>query len=497
MQHPHAKRQTVTGSDNLPTEQQNSRVLMLLVCIGLFMIAIGNRSMLVSLPTLTRFFQTSVSVIQWALLVYDLAVIGLVLTLGRLGDLFGRKRFYVGGFLLFTFGSALCGLAQTPGQLIAFRSIQGIGGAMIMANGKAIVVASVPAAERGKALALTSTAFHAGFLTGPSLGGFIIDSIGWRGVFFINFPIGLAAAYFGWRLMPESTQSTKGKKIDLIGAGYLFLSMSGLVYAMNQIPHLGLTHPLVISCLLAFTAGLALFIRTESRAETPILNLSLFRSRSFSAANLALFFVTFTQSSITLLMIFYLQNLMGFTPSQMSWIIIANSVAVILFSPLAGRLSDRFGSRFLCTVGAALVVLGQYLIASLTLHSSLFDMVFPLALSGLGWAMFNSPNQSAMLAAVPPDHIGAASGMSMTTARIGGTLGLAVGPSLFTYGLSTGGLSSAQIALPAGWPAAQDVFLTSFKYAIHVLNLFGLLAIFFSAVREQKARLIQLEKVDH
>jgi EmrB/QacA subfamily drug resistance transporter len=487
----------VAEPDNMPSEQKNARVLMLLVCIGLFMIALGNRSMLVSLPTLTQFFQTSVSVIQWALLVYDLAVIGMVLTLGRLGDLFGRKRFYVGGFLLFTFGSALCGLAQTPGQLIAFRIIQGIGGAMIMANGRAIIVASVAAAERGKALALTSTAFHAGFLAGPSLGGIVIDSLGWRWVFFINFPIGLAAAYFGWKFMPESMQSKEWKKIDFSGASYLLLSMSGLVYATNQIPSLGLTHPLVLSSLLAFSAGLVLFIRTELRAETPILNLSLFRSRAFSAANLALLFITFTQSSITLLMIFYLQNLMGFTPSQMSWIIIANSVVVILCAPLAGRLSDRFGSRVLCTLGTALVVLGQFLIASLTLHSSLFDMVFPLALSGLGWAMFNSPNQSAMLAAVPPDHIGAASGMNVTTARIGGALGLAVGSALFTYGLSTRGLTAAQIASPAGWTAAQDVFLKSFKYTIHVLNVFGLLAVFFSAVREQTARLNQLDKVDH
>lgn len=470
---------------------------MLLVCTGLFMIALGNRSMLVSLPTLTEFFQTTVAVIQWTLLVYDLAVIGLVLTLSRLGDLFGRKRIFVSGFLLFTFGSALCGLAQTPIQLIAFRIIQGIGGAMIMANGSAIIVASVPAAERGKSLALTSAAFHAGFLTGPSLGGFVIDFIGWRWVFFINLPIGLAAAYFCWKFMPESTRSKQPEKIDFIGAVYLLLSMSGLVYAMNQMPILGLTHTLVLSSLLAFGSGLILFIRTELRTQAPLLNLSLFRSRSFSAASLALLFVTFTQSSITLLMIFYLQNLMGFTPSQMSWIIIANSVAVILFAPLAGRLSDRFGSRVLCTLGTALVVLGQYLIASLTLHSSLFDMVFPLALGGLGWAMFNSPNQSTMLATVPADHIGAASGMNMTTARIGGAVGLAVGSALFTYGLSTGGLPSAEMASSVGSTDAQEVFLKSFKHTIHVLNFFGLLAVFFSAVREQKTRLVQLDKVDH
>lgn len=474
----------MTESSNTHNQEQNPRVLMLLVCVGHFMIALGIRSMLVSLPTLTQFFHTSVSVIQWALLVYDLAIIGLVLTLGRIGDLFGRKKIYVSGFVLFTFGSALCGLAQTIGQLIAFRIIQGIGGAMILANGRAIIVASVPAAERGKALGLTSMAFHVGFLTGPTLGGFLIDFVGWRWLFFINLPIGLAAAYFGWKIMRESAQNDKGGKIDFIGAGYLLLSTSGFVYAMNQLPSLGVTHPLVLSCLLVFAVALIFFIRTELHAETPILRLSLFRIRLFSATNLALFFVAFTQSSVGLLMIFYLQNLIGFTPSQMGWIIITNSIVIILFSPLTGRLSDRFGSRVLCSIGTALIFLGQFLIASLTLHSSLFEMIFPLVLIGLGWAAFNAPNQSAMLGSVPADQIGATSGMNVTTARIGGALGVAVGTALFTYTLNTGGLSPAQVVSPDSWSVAPEVFLKSFQYTIHALNLFGLLAVFFSVLRK-------------
>jgi EmrB/QacA subfamily drug resistance transporter len=474
----------MTESGNTKIHRPNPHVLMLLVCTGQFMIALGNRSMLVSLPTLTHYFHTSVSVIQWALLVYDLAVIGLVLTLGRLGDLFGRKKFYVSGFLLFTFGSALCGIAQTVGQLIAFRVIQGIGGAMIMANGRAIIGASVPITERGKALALTSMAFHVGFLTGPTLGGFVIDFVGWRWLFYINLPIGLAAAYLGWKIMMESTQKDKGGKVDFIGAGYLLLSTTGFVYAMNQLPLLGVDHPLVLTCLLVFAAALTLFIRTELRTETPILRLSLFRSRLFSATNLALFFASFTQSAVGLLMIFYLQQLIGLSPSKMGWIIISSSIVIILFSPVAGRLSDRLGSRVLCTAGTTLVFIGQFLIATLTLESSLFDMIFPLILSGLGWAAFNAPNQSAMMGAVPPDQIGAASGMNVTSARLGGALGVAIGTALFTYVLGNGGLSPAQVASPSAWNDAPEVFLQSFQYSIHAINLFGLLAIFFSIVRK-------------
>jgi EmrB/QacA subfamily drug resistance transporter len=473
-------------SPAVTAERNNSRTLMLLVCVGLFMIAIGNRSMLISLPTLTQYFNTTVSVMQWSLLVFDLAVVGLVLTLGRLGDLFGRKRFYVNGFLLFTFGSALCGLARSPGQLIAFRILQGIGAAMLMANGRAIIVATVPAGDRVKALAMTSAAFHVGFLAGPSLGGVIIDAVGWRWVFFINFPIGIIAAYLGWKYMPDTPLNEDDKGIDFIGAAYLLLSMSGMVYAMNHLPDDGLTHPRVYLGILTCAIALVLFIRTELRTAVPILNLSLFRSRLFAATNLSLFCVSFTQTAFTLLLVFYLQNMMKFTPSQMSWIIITNSMAVILFSPVAGRVSERLGARMLCTLGTVLIVVGQFMIGSLSLTSSIFAMVFPVALTGLGWSMFNAPNQSAMLAAVPAGHIGAASGMNVTTARVGGTLGLAIGSALFTYALSTGGFTHAPVASSGDWNAPPDVFLRSFQTTLHILNIVGVLAVCFAAVRGKK-----------
>jgi EmrB/QacA subfamily drug resistance transporter len=476
----------MSNTQTMTLEKHNPRTLMLLVCTGLFMIAIGNRSMLIALPTLTQYFDTTVSVTQWTLLAFDLAIVGLVLTLGRLGDLFGRRRFYVNGFLLFTFGSALCGLARSPGQMFTFRVLQGIGAAMLMANGRAIIVATVPAGDRVKALAMTSAAFHVGFITGPSLGGLVIDAVGWRWVFFLNFPIGLAAAYLGWKHMPETPLSEDDKGIDFIGAGYLLLSMSGMVYAMNHLPHDGLTHPRVYVGLLVCAIALGLFIRAELRTAVPILNLSLFRSRLFAATNLSLFCVSFTQTSLTLLLVFYLQNVMQLTPSQMSWIIITNSMAVIMFSPVAGRVSDRIGPRMLCTLGAALIVVGQFLIGSFSQDSSIIAMVFPVALTGLGWSMFNAPNQSSMLAAVPAGHIGAASGMNVTTARIGGTIGLAIGSALFTYALSTGGFTHAPVASSGDWNAPPDVFVRSFQATLHILNLVGVLAVFFSAVGARK-----------
>jgi MFS family permease len=228
---------------------------------------------------------------------------------------------------------------------------------------------------------------------------------------------------------------------------------------------------------------MVLFIRTEQRAATPILSLSLFQNRLFTAANLSLFFLTSTQSAISVLLPFYLQNLMGFTPTQMGWILIGGSVVIILLAPVAGRLSDRFGSRALCSVGAGIMMLGQFLIGSLTLQSTVVQMVIPQLLIGLGWALFNSPNQSAIMSTVARDKVGAASGMTLTTGRIGGAIGVAVSGAIMTYALGANGLSPQQIESPESWTAEPAVFLNAFSFTTHLINGFAVFAVFFSAVR--------------
>jgi EmrB/QacA subfamily drug resistance transporter len=352
-----------------------------------------------------------------------------------------------------------------------------------MAHGRAIASIVVPVSQRGKALGLTSMAYHVGYMTGPTLGGFIIDTIGWRWIFYVNIPTGLATAYFAWKILGNRAPSEERVKVDYVGAVLLLITNTCFVYAMNQFPHLGLRDPLVMSFAILSAAALFFFIRTELRVKTPILDLNLFRNRLFSAANLSLLFITGTQSAIAVLMPFYLQNVMGFTPTQMGWIIIANSVVIIMVAPIAGGLSDRFGSRLLCSIGATIIVIGQFLIASLDQQSTVLEMIFPQALTGLGWAVFNSPNQSAILGTVPRDKVGAASGMTVTTARIGAVIGIALSGLLLTNGLYSGGMPSAQIESPQSWGASPEIFLDAFSHAIHVINSFAILAIVFSAIR--------------
>jgi len=462
---------------------RRSTLILLNVCVGQFIVGLDQRALLVALPTLTQRFNTSLTTIQWVLLAYDLTLIGLVITVGRMGDLFGRRRIYAGGFLIFVLSSVLCGIAQSAGQIIVFRAMQAIGGAMIAANGRAVASISVPANQRGKAMGLASMAFHVGFLTGPTLGGFLIDSIGWRWIFFINLPIGIWGARLAWRLLEESKEENDKVSVDLPGAALLLLTNCFFIYGMNQLPHVGWHHPVVLRSLLLAALTFAALVVVELKTRMPILSFALFRNRLFSASMLSLFFMTTTQSAISFLMPFYLQNILHYSASQMGWIIIAGSVVIVMVAPVAGWLSDRFGSRLLCTAGALVVVVAQFFIASLGLESSVARILFPLALTGLGWALFNSPNQSAILGSVPRDKVGSASGMNTTAARTGGAMGVAFSATIFTVGLQLAGLSGAQIEAPQTWGTAPEAFIHSFNHTVHIVNFITLAAVFFSAVR--------------
>jgi EmrB/QacA subfamily drug resistance transporter len=464
---------------------RNSRLILLSVCIGQTIVGIDQRAITVALPTLATTFHTSFTTIQWTILVYDLVLIGLIITMGRLGDLFGRRRFYSLGFVVFVIAAALCGLSQAAGQLIFFRAIQAFGGAMIAANGRAIVSVNLPPEERGRALGLTSTAFHIGFLLGPSLGGFLIDTIGWRWIFYINLPFSLYGAYLAWKVVPE-TRTKEKTAIDIPGALLLLFTNGLFIYAIDQLPRVGWQHPQFFLSLSLSIIGLLLLLRVEAKALAPILTLSMFRNRTFSSGILSLFLIAGTLSAINFLLPFFLQNLLGYAPSQVGWIIVADSVIIMIMAPIAGSLSDRLGSRMLCTTGCAIVAVAQFFLATLDPQASLFRIMLPLVVWGVGWAMFNAPNQSSILGAVSPERIGAAAGMIATTARTGGAMGVALSATLFGYLLSAAGLSGSQIEAPESWRASPAIFMDGFSTTIFALTFFTLLAVFFSAVRGKR-----------
>ena len=468
-----------------PDTKRASRLILLSVCIGQIIVGLDLRAITVALPTLTTSFRSEFTTIQWTILVYDLVLIGLIITMGRLGDLYGRRRFYSLGFLIFVAASALCGIAQTAGQLIFFRAVQAIGGAIIAANGRAIVSVNLPPAERGRALGLTSTAFHIGFLTGPSLGGFLIDTIGWRWIFYINMPFSIWGACLAWKVVPESKAREK-MAVDIPGAFLLLLTNGLFIYAIDQLPRVGWRHPTFFMTLAMSGIALVFLLRTELKAKTPILALTMFRNRLFSAGLTSLFLIAGTLSAINFLLPFYLQYLLGYSPSQVGWIIVVDSIVIMIMAPIAGALSDRLGSRLLCTIGCAIVAIAQFFLATLSMDAPLLRIMAPLVIWGVGWALFNAPNQSSILGAVSFDKIGAAAGMIATTARAGGAMGVALSATLFGHLVGSAGFSSAQIGEVETWRAAPEVFMQGFRTTIYALNFFTALAIVFSAIRGQK-----------
>jgi EmrB/QacA subfamily drug resistance transporter len=469
-------------------ERRQSNLILLNVCIGQAIVGLDQRALLVALPTLTEYFDTAFTTIRWTILSYDLVLIGLVITMGRLGDLYGRRRFYTAGFILFVTGSALCIISQSAEQLIAFRILQAMGGSMISANGRAIASISVPRDERGKALGLTSTAFHVGFLAGPTLGGFMIDTIGWRWIFSLNLPIGIWAAWLAWRVLVETKDTVPAGSLDVPGAFLLLLTNGLFIYAVDQIPRLGWRDATVIVTLISAAVSATVLILVEQRTRMPILILSFFRNRLFSASVSSLFLVAVSQVALNFLMPFYLQNLRGFSPSQVGWIIVADSVIIMALAPIAGSLSDRFGSRLLCTAGCALIAIAQLLISTVSLDSSVWRIILPLALQGLGWALFNSPNQSAVLGSVPMQQVGSASGMVATAARTGGAMGVALSAMLFSSLLSAAGLSQRQIDAPQTWSAVAETVVSTFSRTVLIISFCSMLAVIFSAVRDSGNR---------
>jgi MFS family permease len=287
-------------------------------------------------------------------------------------------------------------------------------------------------------------------------------------------------------LLAETKNEERAPSIDVTGAFLLLLTNGLFIYAVDQIPHLGWRDATILTSLALAAVACAVLIFVELRAQTPIIILSFFRNRLFSASVSSLFLVAFSQVALNFLMPFYLQNLRGFTPSQVGWIIVADSVIIMALAPIAGWLSDRFGSRLLCTTGCALIAVAQLLISTVGLDSSVLRIILPLALQGLGWALFNSPNQSAVLGSVPMERVGSASGMVATAARTGGAMGVALSATLFSALLSAAGLSQKQIEAPQSWSAVAETVVTTFDRTVFIISLCSVLAVIFSAIRNTR-----------
>ena len=458
------------------------RLALINVCLGQFMTALDSRSVIVALPTISIYFDTSLAVVQWIPLAYQLTIIGLVLSLARLGDMLGRKKIYGLGFLLLALGAACCGLSNSLWLLVAFRVLAGIGGAMVLANGRAVVSTLYAHEGRGRALGMTSMAFHLGYITGPSLGGFLIDSVGWRWIFFISLPVALVAAFMAWKVLPETVSDKREYSIDPLGMVTLLLTVVSLILGLQQVAKSGVGL-IALAAFLASAIFLGLLLHVERKAQAPLLDLSLFRVRMLTAGIVSHFFVVISHSSTFFLLPFYLQGILHFTPTQVGVTIIFFSLVIVLLAPLGGWLGDRLGSRLLCPFRfdhdrhqyAGVLALGS--------RRRSAAVIIPLMILGLGWSLFQSPNLSAVFSAVEPRHVGAVSGMSLTAANIANAVGVAVASVLFLRWLNYYGLTGSVLPVYTEWAQSPEVFIKAFQSSWLVIAGLTAIAVVTSVLR--------------
>jgi len=428
-------------NQNIPSRFFNIEtkwLVLIAIGIGTFMSALDGSVVNTILPVVTEYFKTDVATIEWVVTTYLLVVSGLLLSVGRLGDLRGNKVAYIWGFIIFVLGSALCGSAPSPVFLITSRGLQAIGASMLFANSPAILTKNFPASQRGQALGLQGTMTYLGLTTGPFLGGWLADTFGWHSVFYINIPIGLIAITLSLIVIPRDTPAGQTEKFDLAGASTFLVGLVALLFALNQGHALGWTSPIILGLFIASLLLLGLFTWIEMRIPTPMLDLSLFKRRVFSMSTISPILNYICVYSVLFLTPFYLIQGRGLSASQAGLILTSQPIIMALTAPFSGRLSDRIGSRLPTTLGMLILTAGLFLLSRLTLESPFWLVVLGLAIGGFGTGLFVAPNNSALMGDAPRNRQGIASGVLALARNVGMVLGIGLTGAIFTTFLAKG-----------------------------------------------------------
>ncbi|MCE1254118.1 MAG: DHA2 family efflux MFS transporter permease subunit, partial [Anaerolineae bacterium] len=345
----------------------NRKKWWVLVSVGIasFMAALDGSVVNTVLPIIREAFGSEVATVEWVVVVYLLVISGVLLTVGRLGDLKGHRPAFLIGFVIFVIGSLLCGLAPSAVMLVVFRVIQALGAALLAANSPAILTKSFPAAQRGQALGTQATMTYLGMSVGPSLGGWLAHAFGWQSIFYINVPVGLLALILSWVFVPADEAHTKTEQFDFAGALLFMTGLMALLLGLNQGAAWGWGSPAIIALLLGALFILALFLFVESRNLAPMLDLSLFRRPVFSAATASAVFNYMALYPVGFVMPFYLIQGLGLSSAQAGLLLTAQPLTMAIAAPISGTLSDRIGSRLPATLGMVILACGLGLLSSL------------------------------------------------------------------------------------------------------------------------------------
>jgi len=465
------------------------------VMIGGFMASVDSSIVNLILPTLVKDLNTDFSIVQWVVVSYLLTVTTLILIMGRLGDMVGKKKVYLSGFVLFTAGSVLCGLATSVYWLIGFRVLQGVGGTMILALGFAVATEAFPPAERGKAMGLLASVVSMGVIVGPVIGGFLVDFLSWHWIFFVNLPIGLLGSFMVVKYVPDSSSQVK-RKFDFKGATIFFMCMFSLLMGLTFGQRSGFEKTEVLGLLSISLICALLFIVVEMKSKSPVIDLKMFKNVFLSVNLLITFLFYFAISGVFVLAPFYLQNILGYMANQMGLLFGAMSIMMVLLSPVSGILSDRLGTSTIIISSLLIMMLSYFCLSmGISANSTTIECIIAMLLFGTGMGLFMSPSHSAVMGAITKEYLGIISGLLILARTLGQVAGVSILGTIwsgrvrfYNGGELHGGITMAPVN--ARIEGLQDISL----FAV-IITAFSLLLIAWGVIHEKRSKSVESSQV--
>lgn len=471
-------------------EQMNKWVVLALAASASFMTTLDGSIVNIGLPSIANTFRAGISgATEWIIIGYLVVIAATLLTFGRLADMLGRKVIFLAGLIIFILGSMLCGLSPSLLTLILARLLQGIGGALIFCVNVAMITSTFPRSERGLALGLNSVVVSLGVAAGPTIGGVIIQYLTWRWIFFVNVPICMLVLFAGWHFYREQhLHKDQIGRFDPLGAIVLAIALAALTLGLSFGQEWGWLSPATLVALGIGIVMLAVAVFVETRVEYPILNLGLVLNRVFAFANISFILCMMALFAPGFILPFYFQELRGFSTIQTGLLLTPLPLMLAVVAPLSGSLADRLGSRWLSPVGLAVACFGLVLVSQINAQSQIWDIVWRLAIIGIGQGLFQSPNTRTMMSAAPQSAQGEASGLLATGRVIGQSMSVALIGTIFSaLGGSVAGtiLSSPQAHKLSAVTIneLQNTFVSGFRASLLVCAAFAALGIFTALVR--------------
>jgi len=447
------------------------------VAFGLFMIMLDNTVVNVALPSIAADLNIGLSELEWIVTGYALTFASLMLTGGKLADLLGRRLIFIVGLAIFTLSSLVCGLAGSGELLIGARVVQGAGAALMNPATLSIIAATFPPRQRGMAIGIWAGVSAMALAIGPLVGGLLTEHISWSWIFFVNVPIGVIAIAASLLLIPESKDESAEQRLDLPGLLTSGIGLFALTYGLIEANTYGWTSSRILGAFAVAAAMLVAFVLLETRQRLPMLDLSLFRNGTFAGANLAVLLVALAMFGVFFFVSLYMQGVLGYSAVQTGAAFLPLTILIMLTAPIAGKSSDRFGSRWLMTGGMILIAIQLFYFSRLGVEESYWNILPAMILGGFGMAMVMTPSAAAAVRALPVDKAGVGSAVLNAFRQVGGSMGIAV----------IGAIMAHEIGDLRG-PAVfrqKELFVDGFSTALTVAALIAVLGavVSFALVR--------------